>query len=684
MPTIPQYRQQTSASQAGLGPSPESVGPNVFSAVAEGLSVVNERLEERAAVAANAEEMAARSHWMEQIEERKKSAEAGAEGFTDSVLKDYDADAMERVGKVRSRRAQAWLKDRLAQARLGVQQEAMGFEAASLGKLKLDGLTNGLDQARIAADFRPDDYDEILEGQLTAIAASGLPADARVQMAGQAKSVVAAAAVNGLIRRDPALALKELNSAPGKSGASSVEALDPDDRLRMRSAAESEIRRRDAEARARQAEQRDSLRDELADAFAAKQVGIPAALPSKARFQAVYGADGAEQHKVASQRWAAYDIASEVALLPPQEAAERLAAMRPTEQEGAEDKLQAYQLGVQLYAEQRKRLEADPAAVLGQSDRTIQAAAQAMADNPSDPGAVDSYFRTMAAKQSVLGVEKPRLLSESQSQAIAGGLVFNPNAPKKRAETIAQMRDVYGKWLPQILQEVAPSLDGHARVLVNMAPEFATRLDTALAQKKDIEDSISSTAKTDITKALDAGLADFASSLSDNPDAGARVAEHREAAKLLAQDMVLRGSQPQDAAEAALNAVVNSNYEFRGQGGNAPLLRVPVGIDADAVQSGALNQRTRLARDKDLAVTPTRNSTPEDALKDLQSAIRRSGYWVVNEDESGLVLKIPHRTGQGIVRHKDGSAVQMTWQQLQEVAPSEVDLQSYLFRGPYE
>jgi hypothetical protein len=248
VPTIPQYRQQTSAGQAGLGPGPESVAPNVFSTVAEGLSVVNERLEERAAVAANAEEMAARSHWMEQIEERKKSAEAGAEGFTDSVLKDYDADAMERLGKVKSRRAQAWLKDRLAQARLGVQQEAMGFEAASLGKLKLDGLTNGLDQARIAADFRPDDYDEILEGQLTAIAASGLPADARVQMAGQAKSIVAAAAVNGLIRRDPALALKELNA--GKSELTAVNSLDFAAKDQLRQEAERLLALRTREAKA--------------------------------------------------------------------------------------------------------------------------------------------------------------------------------------------------------------------------------------------------------------------------------------------------------------------------------------------------------------------------------------------------------------------------------------------------
>lgn len=248
MPAIPQYRQQTSASQAGLGPGPESVGPNVFSAVAEGLSVVNERLEERAAVAANAEEMAARSHWMQQIEERKQSAEAGAEGFTDSVLKDYDADAMERVGKVKSRRAQAWLKDRLAQARLGIQQEAMGFEAASLGKLKLDGLSSGLDAARTAADFRPDDYDEILEGQLTAISASGLPADARVQMAAQAKSVVAAAAVNGLIRRDPAQALKELSGE--KSELAAVNNLEFAARDQFRQEAERLVALRTREAKA--------------------------------------------------------------------------------------------------------------------------------------------------------------------------------------------------------------------------------------------------------------------------------------------------------------------------------------------------------------------------------------------------------------------------------------------------
>lgn len=248
MAVIPQYRQQTRASSAGPGPGQETVGPNVFQALAEGLSIVEERNEERAAVAANAEEMSARSHWAEQIEERKQSAEAGAEGFTESVLKDFDTDAMERVGKVKSKRAQAWLRDRLSQARLGVQQEAMGFEAASLAKFKIDGLSNGLDQARTAASFRPDDYEEILAGQLTAIAASGLPAQARLEMAGSAKSVVAAAAVSGLIERDPEAALKALSSE--KSDIAAVNNLEFADRDQLKRAAEQAVALRAREAKA--------------------------------------------------------------------------------------------------------------------------------------------------------------------------------------------------------------------------------------------------------------------------------------------------------------------------------------------------------------------------------------------------------------------------------------------------
>ena len=505
-------------------------------------------------------------------------------------------------------------------------------------------------------------YDETIGNMADVVQGlAGLDQNQKAELIVRQGRAMAFAAGRGAVERDPAGTLRDLRAEKPK--ATWVSHLDLDDQERLASAAQSELNRREAEARARQAEAREILRADVEDAFAKKSDGGPAMLPSRAAFVTAYGgAEGARRYQDAAKRWKAFDIAAEAVFLPPEEAAAKLSAMRPTQQAGAAGSLEAYEMGVKLYQQQRKVLEDDPVGTLLRQDPKIAAAREQLRQQPGDPAATDGYFRALTARQQALGIEKPALLPAAARDQVAQAFEFNPEKPTARVEAIAQLRAGYGKWFGQVIAEVAPKLDGHARVLVNMTPAQASRLDAALAQKPDLEKIVPGTAKSDISAMLDSELADFAETLAEDVDAESRLGETLEAADLLAKSMVARGSQPADAARAAAAAVVNDQFTYRGT------MRIPKNLDADTIENAAETKRIEVARAGGFRVQPGSLADATIGEADMRSLIERRGYWITTKDgagrATGLALRIPHRSGLGDVLRADGSRVAFTWEEL--------------------
>lgn len=414
--------------------------------------------------------------------------------------------------------------------------------------------------------------------------------------------------------------------------------------------------RKESQAKANQAEQRDILTGDVQDAFAARQMGLPAILPPKSKFITAYGDQGAERYHVVAGQWKAYDVAGIAANMAPAEAMKYMDSLKPTSQTGAADAAESYGLAVKLYAQQRDRLEKDPVAVLTQTQPDL-AALQQQATN-GDSRSVSNYFRKLTATQQALGVVSPKLLSDGQRDAIAKQLDYDPENPRARTGAINQIKATYGRYYADVMREVAPKLEGQARVMIDMQPDQAVRLDAATAQQKELNDLVKGPDATDINNQLDIELERLASTLVDNADASSRLAEFRNAAELLAKADVLRGTKPQEAAHKAAAAVVNDQYSYVGT------MRIPRAYDAAIVSRGASLVQEKLAKQGDVAITPGIRSDSAAAQSDLRSLIGRQGYWVTNEDGTGLVLRIPARTGQGNVYRPDGSRVEMTWDQL--------------------
>lgn len=661
MPQSPVYQQQTSA-QGPLGPGPSGdTGGDAIAALGRQVVALAEQRreqeerhqEESALVSANEDLQDARSTWSAEMQKRQSEAPAGAEGFTKTVLADFDADAKERVKRAKTQRSRDQLQARLADLRLSMQEDAQRFEQHSATTSRLDSLSKSVESARTAVNFRPGDFDKVHAEMLLAIAGSGLSAEQRVDAAEKASQALSAAAVDGMIRVNPYATLKELNNE--KTANTAIQGMGLDERERARSRAQSEINRLEAQARAARAEAQNTLQVDTADAFAARALGLPASLPDRSRYVAAYGKEGGERYAKDQRRWTVFDVAGEAAYQAPQEAAQTLDRLKPKEQAGAAEGTQNYVAAVQLYQRQRKALEDNPVAVLEARNPNLAALHEAAG---KDPAQIPMYFGALRAQQQALGIVEPKLLPEQKRAEIAQALTFNVDQPRQRTETLQALRQAYGDDFVDVMREVAPKLDGLGRVLIGMQMPDAQRLDGAFGQRDALAKAVPEKMRSDIDEAVRTELTAFASTLADQPDGPDRYAEHFEATRLYAQSLVAAGASPEAAATSAANAVINSQYTYTDG------MRIPKEFDEDTITLALTNQKAALAKSGMFLIDNLKFSTPEQAQADLRGVIQRSGYWITNENGTGVVLRIPHRSGQGEVYTQNGKRVEYTFAEL--------------------
>lgn len=604
------------------------------------------------------------SEWQTYADEAMQKAPVDGAGVLEQFDKDWKSvgSHIESTYKTEEGRERA----QVMQARIyaATRDRLAGFTAKALAQSSVDRLNqSGVDAGKVV-NRDPSRFGAMNAASLALVAElPGLTAQQRADLARESSAKLALAAGHGAATASPYSTLKELSAE--KPTAAWAQYLDVDDVTRLRSVAQSEVNRREADARAARGEAQATLRADVADAMAARAMGLPAQLPGRGRFVAAFGAEGAQRYAETSQRWRVYDVVGEAAFQPPAEALATLDKLKPTTQEGAAAAGETYEAAVRLYTAQRKQFEADPVGTLLQRDPQVSAAREAAGN---DPQAIERYFATLTARQHALGIMEPKLLPESQRAQIASALAFDPEKPAQRVANLAALSSAYGRNFPAVMREVAPKLDGMARVLVDMAPADAQRLDSAYAQRDTFKDVLPATVSRDITAALQDEMAGLAETLSDDVDGGARLAEHMEAASLYAKSLALRGASPEDAARQAANAVVNGRYTYRDT------LRIPRQFDDDAVVAGTRNAQERLAQSGEFQIQPMPGLTPADAQADMRSLVGRAGYWIANEDGTGAVLRIPHRSGLGDVYRADGSRVEYSFADLARAPVVDLDI----------
>lgn len=672
MPRIPQYQQQ-STPNATLNPRTLDTGGQD---IVRGLASIGQGAERMGRSIkyvqevdqrkAEADDMASvhlaatkfQADWTTTLAERMTNAEADPTGFTEGVLKDYDTGATELAGLAKTPRGKQYVAAEIMQMRASIAARSIPWEAEKGIQRRAGQYQQTIDQQRIAARADPTLYDRILEQQGVALNGLSLPVDVRDKLWSETRESVAASAVETLIDRNPSQTLKALRSAPGKSGSTAIEGLTPEARERALRGAEAEMRRREAEARARAAEARQGLAEAEADAFAFKAAGMPAQLPSRGAYLAAYGADeGAKRYGQKSQIMGVYDVVGAAVLMPPEQGQAEILAYKPATQAGAADQAQVMQAAAGLYAQQRKAFEADPAGALIGRDPELRRMLEAATQPGASPEAVNAYSLRVRSAQQAAGIAAPVILPAGMADQVAGQLSFDPKHPERRAQQLQALQQQWGKQFPQVLREVAPKLDGTARVMVGMKPEKAARLDAALQAGEATSKAVPKADANVVTETLRSELQPFAATLVDNVDFEARYGEHFAAAETLALSYVARGESPRNAAKLAAAAVVGDSYEFQGS------VRIPKNVAPAPVLAGA-DAAKRAALDEPLAIQSSTWSNDEQAQADLKAAISGGGYWVTNEDQTGLILMVPTKRGASAVYDAKGRRYERDWADL--------------------
>src|SRR5215472_13691534 len=133
--------------------------------------------------------------WLAHLKQMQESAPAGAPGFTGQVMDDYGKYMRETMKAAPNRLTQRMLQPHLSELGLHLQNQAMGFEAASR---KEHSITTAQQSAERGANVVMNDsreYDNQLAQQVGGINALNVDGDEKEKLALHAKAVLSHAAV---------------------------------------------------------------------------------------------------------------------------------------------------------------------------------------------------------------------------------------------------------------------------------------------------------------------------------------------------------------------------------------------------------------------------------------------------------------------------------------------------------
>lgn len=469
--------------------------------------------------------------------------------------------------------------------------------------------------------------------------------------------------VGGLIEADPYGAKKQL------AAGAFDQYLTPEKKLQLAGAAETEIKRREAEARARQAAENAVWLDGFEDLLAFTQSGNPLPADNPYTREALVTRLGAEKGaKLADaldyataygEKYASLSTASaeERRALLAQEAAD-LASPEGYQRNAKElEALQAAAKDVET------ALAADPAKYAIQNDPTVGAAYDEMVDAMQNPGADQAlaakrYAAVAKAEiERLTGREATTWLPASYLGVVSQQFASQPEGGENAAQVMSGLQEVWGRQWPDVYRQLvqAEALPAEAVMIGSgMAEGPAARLaEVARVPMDDLRKGLAETETREVREGVDEVLAEFRVVTQQYAGGEAQFGHAYTAVQKLALSYVRDGVDPSDAVERAYDDVIGSRYSFQGT------YFVPTEQDPDAVAAGAEALRDRIPEWAGAVDVPGDIQGVSDEARQAAylSTLAAGGYWITSPDQDGLTLMDPTGTAVTV----DGRPVMLPW-----------------------
>jgi hypothetical protein len=667
MPTIPFYNQQVQQGQAQFGRVREQDVSSGLQNVAQGLQSLGQGIQSEQINLAQMQHQADLEDDKLEIAKRNSQADIDLtnawtefqsnykEGDKDlpekffSYYKDYTKSSLEGL---KTQQGKDMLSNRLEDMRANWGSKAIQWQAQENAREQIAGvetigqnyqkavIQNPASAQQYAAQFKAD-----VDG---------------MQLAPEYKRDLINKTIEGIaFTAEQAIADKNPGASFKQGSRWSFDALDADKQLKLMDFAAQRQRQYAAEAR-------QSIALSLGDVQAQLMDGVePTSAPSNAD---IIGAFGQEKgapiiQRLNNARQYGQDVRS-FAMMPNDEIMKVVSERQPTETQGYAEasKIQDNRIrAAQQTIVQRNKAPAD--FLLRHSTDVAQSYNQfaaVMSDPMATPEAktqaAQIYATKSLAQQNELGVLKPQILPEAYEQDIVAGFYTQPNGGENAATMVEQNQQIWGAYWPKIMEQMGAKLPKEAQVIASGVPkDLSERLaSTATIKDEDLYKPLAKGQKSEIQQAVSDALQPFSKSLQGQAGGQQTYNTFYDTALRATASYVLGGADPKTAAKKVADGMVNQKYEF------FETYRVPKAINTAAVRRGA-ETSLRTIKAEDLVALPGVPGVPEDVNRQqLQEAVRTSGQWVPNSDETGLSLTV---NGYRVL-DKDRKPITKTWNEL--------------------
>jgi hypothetical protein len=305
--------------------------------------------------------------------------------------------------------------------------------------------------------------------------------------------------------------------------------------------------------------------------------------------------------------------------------------------------------------ERNRQLFADPAQYV-LADPVVRERAGAAANDSQELG---GYVTATLAAQARLGVAEPdrRILSKAQSQAIASDIMRSdpaqgdPQNPDGPALRLKSLRQTYGEAWPRVFQDLVRdgNLPSEYQILANIdnavgQADFSRMLAAQKAAggagpfREGVRRAFP-TEESRLSKEVGAYVQPFvATALASGQSGGDRLAAMVGGAiENLAAYYIFRGADATTAMQRAADRIVNDKYDILGT------MRVPketsdgrpLGLRPVQQAQSFVMRNLKPEQLVDLEGAP---GVPLDENRNIAWRASQRGFWVPNENDTGLVL----------------------------------------------
>lgn len=654
---IPIYTQQVGTPR-NLGPGPTGNLPReigmggaianvgeTLGRVGFGLADMEKKKQEEDAAAWSAEQLSkARLDWTQQQIDREQNAPAGAANYTGTLSKDFDEYTSSLLENAPTENARSYLRNQLTGLKTGIIGRGMEFEARSRLNDRLDKVNTAVDNARIAVDLDPSQYQVALAENLSTLNALDIPEDKKREIAQNAQQALSFASVSARMRSNPGGVLQQLGDQQG-GGALDVRSLNADNRLRLRNQAEAELKRREAEAKQAAAISRAELAYRSQDALAGYMQGLEVEnAPTAQEYIAAYGAERGQQMYTALTRAQAFGTDMQTFATLPINEREKFVQDRMPGAEGVvagtgfAEQQQLYGQVVKQAQSLNKQLIEDGSGYAIKYAPQVGAAwqgVQSVDDPAAAPGIYQAFAEATTGEQTRLGIPAANqtILPASYVNQMAAAFKDPANAGPRQIQMIDEMKRNWGQFFPQVFRQVSSAVPDSVKVIGSgVDKDTATILSSiAAVDTKTLKAPLPTPDVNVMNDSLKSAMEPFHRTFAPQAGGNSTFATIYNEAYRGALYQMSTGVSAQDAAEDMAKRL-SANYQIDGS------LRVPVEYDIDTVQEGAQVAVSKLTP-ADVAMSEIQGVSGEFTETRFR-ALMQSATVITNKDEDGVYLMV--------------------------------------------